>query len=181
MAISMNRWTRCYVLAICAIALWLAAIAPTGKFGKGLFLILGLASSVQLIQESQSLIFEEAMQRARVAMQQELQKTGLALETYQQEQEIEKFYLGDTSTPEVKQELMQALEALYQEDVTTATAETSTSVSEKSLYLAVVELMNLGASPTFVIEKVLRRGGRNFEEGQQMLEELLRKGRENEW
>jgi uncharacterized membrane protein YcjF (UPF0283 family) len=180
-AVTLNPWTRCYVLAICCLVLWLAAIAPTGKIGKGLFLILGLASSIQLIQESQALIFDEAMQRATEAMHQELAQTGLVLETYQQEQEMQKLYLGDTSAPEVKQELMQALEALYQENVTTATEETSTSVSEKSLYLAVVELMGLGASPTFIIEKVLHRGGRNFDEGKQMLDELLRKGRENEW
>lgn len=179
MAVALNPWVRCYVLAACCVSMWLAAIAPSGKLWKGVSLILGLTCSVQLIRESKELIFSEAMALAREAMQQELDKTSLALETYQQEQELQQMYLGDTSEPEVKEELIRALDALVQEPAAPHPAETS--ASEKSLYLAVKALLTAGKSETFIIEEVLKLRGRRWDEGKQRLEDLLQQGIENEW
>ena len=51
----------------------------------------------------------------------------------------------------------------------------------RSLYEAVSALKQKGVSDTFLIEKVLRMGGRRYPEGQAALETLLHMGTENGW
>lgn len=185
MAIHVTGWQRANVLAACTIACWLCAIAPIGKLGKGFCLILGLTASIQLVKTSQKLVIDEAYCIAYAAMQKELQQTEMALTTHAQERELQRLHGGDEPVypADVVEELRAALEALVQEEPTSdfPTSEVTSNKNKKSLFLAVNELLHAGYNETFIVEKVLRMGGGSFKKGQQLLQELLQEGKQNEW
>ncbi len=177
-----DRWLKTNCLLASAIAFWLAALSPLPKIGKGASYSLAMVAIVQLVQESRRLMISDARRGALQAMNQELEQVEIALHTQQQEQALYEIY-GATATysPEVKTELTKSLEHLYAEDSAESISETSTYTNQKNLYLAVKALMEVGCNETYIIEKVLKKGGRNWDEGHKMLQELLQSGRENEW
>lgn len=182
-----NPWTKCQIFLGCAVVFWLISLAPIGKLGKGVFLTLGLCSAVQLTRNSKPLILREAIATASAVMQKELNQTELALQTAQAEEELQRLYT-DTPTypPEVTEELVKSLEHLYTEDAAPREEKLSTSegadlTEMRSLYLAVQALFAAGKSETFVIEDVLRMGGKRWAEGKEMLRSLMELGEAEGW
>jgi hypothetical protein len=57
------------------------------------------------------------------------------------------------------------------------------SVTEayKPLYLAVTQMKEMGVSDSKIIKEVLGHEGRNFKQGQEMLEALLSLGQQHGW
>ena len=167
----------------CAICLWLAALSPIGKLGKGIALSLSMCHAVSLVKSSRELIHQEAVALAQQAMQDELTQTELALATHQQETELEHLYgVNDGTYPaEVVEDLRKSLETLVQEVQPNSTSELPASEQVKSLYLAIKSLLEAGKSETFVIEQVLHKKGRSFDEGKAQLQQLLHLGIEQEW
>ncbi len=177
-----NRWVKANCLLASAIAFWLAALSPLPKIGKGISYSFAITAVVQLVGESRRLMIQDARRGALQAMNQELEQVEIALHTQQQEQALYEIYgAAPTYAPEVKTELTKSLEHLYREDSAEHITRTSTSTSQKSLYLAVKALMEVGCNETYIIEKILKKGGRNWDEGYKMLQDLLQSGRENEW
>lgn len=177
-----SRWVKTNCLLASAIAFWLAALSPLPKIGKGISYSFAITAVIQLVGESRRLMIAEARRGALSAMNQELEQTEIALHTQQQEQALHEVYgAAPTYSPEVKTELAVALEHLYREDSAERTMAASLSTSQKNLYLAIEALMETGCNKTFIIEKILRKGGRNWEEGEKMLQDLFRLARENEW
>lgn len=176
---------RFYILALCSLTLWACSLAPIGKLAKGVCLILGLYCATETMHHSQRLINEQALAGATEAMIQELQRVELALATHAQEEELKQQYApGTTYPPEVRQELNESLEHLYQEPSAPATLDTSASTSadrnRKAFYLSVRALLEVH-SPTYVIEEILGYQGRKFHEGKVALQNLLEEGKNNGW
>lgn len=178
-----TSWTKTNIYLACAVCLWLAALSPIGKLGKGVSLTLAMCHAVSLVRSSQQLIHQEAVALAKQAMQDELTQTELALETHQQESELEHLYgVNDGTYPaEVVEDLRKSLETLLQEQNSGSTSGLPTSQELKSLYLAVKTLLESGKSESFVIEEILHQKGRNFNNGKAQLQQLLQLGIEQEW
>lgn len=185
--IGLNNWHKAYIAGICAVGMWLAATAPIGKVGKGIFLSISLMHSIALVRMSKVLIPEEAAAIAKSVMNRELQNTELVLQTNQLETELQRLYLPDgtsdgTYPPEVITELRESLEALWQTVAPESTSDYPASTSDlKALYLAIVSLLQSGKSETFVIEEVLGCRGRKYQEGKEILQRILQEGEANEW
>ncbi|MHC5831445.1 MAG: hypothetical protein ACYT04_89645, partial [Nostoc sp.] len=103
-----------------------------------------------------------------------LEHIEIALNTQQQEQALYEVYgASPTYPPEVEQELKTSLEHLYKEPSAHYTGETSASTSDdKAFYLAVRGLVE-AKGETYVIEQVLKMGGRRWEEGKRRLQQIL--------
>ncbi|NJN13659.1 MAG: hypothetical protein HC815_39530 [Richelia sp. RM1_1_1] len=178
-----NLWLKANVYLICAVVLWLAALSPIGKLGKGVALSLSMWNSVLLIKASDKLIYQQAIAIAKKAMRDELTQTELALATHQEESELQQLYrLHDGTYPtEVAEDLRKSLEALVQDNRADPTYKLTTSHELKTLYLAIKSLLQSGKSETFVIEEVLHKKGRAFNEGKAQLQEIMQIGLEQEW
>ena len=162
--------------------LWSLGLSPIGSTAKGICLFISVGCGVESIRSSRKLTEELAEQAAVAAMNEELEVLELSLATEREEQNLKKTYFPEIYAPEVKEELVHSLEALFQEPSSDIPEKTSTSQSErKALYKAVKELMENGKSATFIVEKILRQGGRNLSKGQQMLNELLEEGEKQGW
>lgn len=180
----MVNYQRFYVLALCSLTLWICSLAPIGKLAKGACLILALVCATETVQTSQRLITEEAFACATEAMVIELQQVELGLATNAQEKQLKREYATDaTYTPEVRQELNDSLEHLYQEPSAPAAPQTSASTSgnnRKNFYLAIRKLLEVH-SKTYVIEEILGYQGRKFKDGDEILKDLLQEGINNGW
>ncbi|MEH2374032.1 hypothetical protein [Nostoc sp.] len=175
-----DRWLKTNCLLASATAFWLAALSPVPAIAKGISYSLALVASVQLVGESRRLIVQDARRAALVAMNQELEQTEVALHTQQQEQALYEIYgAAPTYPPEVREELTTSLEHLYKEPSADRTGEASTSTNEnKAFYLAIKSLLEVKGE-TYVIEQVLKMGGRRWEEGKQRLQQILDEGQRN--
>lgn len=177
-----DRWLKTNCLLASATAFWLTALSPVPALAKGVSYSLALVASVQLVQESRRLIVQDARRAALAAMNQELEQTEFALHTQQQEQALYEIY-GDAPTyPEsVDRELKTSLEHLYKEPSADRTEETSTSTSnEKAFYLAIKSLLSVKGK-TYVIEQILKMGGRQWDDAERLLQQILDEGQQNEW
>jgi hypothetical protein len=177
-----DRWLKVNCLLASTTAFWLAALSPIPKIAKGISYGLAVVASVQLVQESRRLMIQDARRTALGAMNQELEQVEIALNTQQQEQALYEIYgAAPTYQQEVHQELTQSLEHLYKEPSASHPGETSASTSdEKTFYLAIKSLLE-AQGETFVIEQVLKLGGRNWERGKQRLQQILGEGERNSW
>lgn len=176
-----NRCVRVNCLASATAAFWLTALSPIPPIGKGISFSLALVTSVQLVQESQRLMIDDARRAALSAMNRELEQVEIALHTQQQEQALYEVYGAATYPPEVKEELQQSLEHLYQEPSADHPGELQASTSQKkALFLAVKSLLE-AKGKTYVIEGVLRLGGGNWRKGEEMLQQILDEGDRNGW
>ncbi|WP_445630419.1 hypothetical protein [Nostoc sp. DSM 114167] len=177
-----DRWLKTNCLLASATAFWLTALSPVPAIAKGISYSLALVASVQLVQESRRLIVQDARRAALAAMNQELEQTEFALHTQQQEQALYESYSdAPTYPPEVKQELTTSLEHLYREPSADRTEETSTSTSQKKVfYMAIKSLLEVKGK-THVIEEILKMGGRQWEEAERLLQQILEEGQRNGW
>lgn len=178
----MAAWVRANSLLGSTCVLWLIAIAPVGNIGKGIAHILALSCSIETVCYSRKLMLQQAQRGAMEAMERELEAVDLSLQAYAQEQALREIHgVSSTYSPEVREELEKSLEHLYNERSVVDTSPTSASTSQKTLYIAVVSLLEVGKSDTYIVEEVLGYKGRRFKEGQKVLQDLLQQGRENEW
>ncbi|MEI1376609.1 hypothetical protein PQG02_18710 [Nostoc sp. UHCC 0926] len=177
-----DRWLKTNCLLASTVAFWLAALSPLPQIGKGISYSLALVASVQLVGESRRLIVQDARRAALTAMNQELEQTEVALHTQQQEQALYEIYGAAPTYPkEVEQKLKTSLEQLYKEPSADHSSETSASTSnDKAFYLAVMGLLEVKGE-TYVIEQVLKMGGRCWEEGKRRLQQILEEGDRNGW
>lgn len=169
------------LLATAAVA-WLVALAPVGKFGKGTAYIVAIATSIESVRYSRQLVLQEARRGAMAAMNQEMEVVDLSLQAYSQEQALKEMYgVMPSYSPEIRQELEKSLEHLVQEPSAEHPAESSVSSSQKQLYIAVKSLLEMGKSETYIVKEVLGMGGRSWEKGKQVLQELLQEGEKQGW
>ncbi|RCJ34620.1 hypothetical protein A6769_22080 [Nostoc punctiforme NIES-2108] len=175
-----DRWLKTNCLLASAAAFWLAALSPLPQIGKGISYSLALVASVQLVGESRRLIGQDARRAALTAMNQELEQVEIGLHTQQQEEALYEIYgAAPTYPPEVDRELKTSLEHLYKEPSADRTKETSTS-QEKAFYLAIKSLLEVKGK-THVIEEILKMGGRQWDEAERLLQQILQQGKQNEW
>lgn len=184
--LTLNNFQKSYIAAACALSMWLAAQAPIGKIAKGIFLSLSLLHSVALVRIAKPLITEEAYIIAKSLMAKELKNTEMVLSERQMEGELQKLYAVEPGSdpsyaPEIIDELRNSLEALWDVVATEPGSEVTGSGNRKNLYLAIVNLLEIGQTETFIIKEVLQCQGRRYQEGKDFLEGLLQEGRENEW
>lgn len=178
----MVTWVKTNTLLGVAVVAWLVALAPAGKIGKGVAHIVAIATSIESVRYSRKLVLQEARHAAIAVMNQELEQVDLALQEHSQERALEEMYgVTPTYTQSVREEIEKSLEHLVQEPSVSHPVETSTSTSRKNLYIAIVTLLEVGKSETFIVEKILKQGGRDFEKGMKLLHELLQEGKQNEW
>ena len=177
-----DRWLKTNCLLASATAFWLTALSPLPQIGKGISYSLALVASVQLVGESRRLIAQDARRAALAAMNQELEQVEIGLHTQQQERALYEIYSdAPTYPPEVDQELKTSLEHLYKEPSADRSGETSTSTSqEKAFYLAIKSLLEVKGK-THVIEEILKMGGRQWDEAERLLQQILQQGKQNEW
>jgi hypothetical protein len=176
-----SKWLRVNCLAASTGAFWLAAFAPVPPIGKGIFYSLSMVAGVQLIQESQRMLIDDARRAALSAMNRELEQVEIALHTQQQEQALYEVYGATTYPAEVKEELQQSLEHLYKEPSADHPGELQASTSQKkALFLAVKSLLEMKGK-TYVLQDVLRLSGGNWAKGEQMLQQILDEGEQNGW
>lgn len=177
-----DRWLKSNCLLASTVAFWLAALSPLPQIGKGISYSLVLVASVQLVTESRQLIRQDARRAALTAMNQELEQVEIGLHTQQQEEALYEIYgAAPTYPPEVKEELKTSLEHLYKEPSADRTKETSTSTSqEKAFYLAIKSLLEVKGK-THVIEEILKMGGRQWDEAERLLQQILEEGQRNGW
>lgn len=180
-----TRQLRVKMLAMTAVTAWLLGLSPLGKLPRGAFLLIGLGCSLQLLQESEGLMYDEAIAKVNKSLNQKLDAKTLALQTIAAEQELEAQYNTQpeqTYQPEVLEELKQSLEYLVQETAARNEEKLTTSeVDQKALYLAIKSLLAVGKSETFIIEEILKLGGNNWKFGKQRLQQILELGESNEW
>ncbi len=178
-----SRWLKTNCLAASTVAFWLASLSPIPPVGKAISYSLALVAGVQLIQESKRLMVEDARRVAMKAINEQLEDLEYSLHTSQQEQALYEVYGASSPTypPEVKKELQESLEHLYSEPDAEHPEELTASTSQKkALYLAVKSLLEVNGE-TYVIEQVLRLGGRNWALGKQRLQQILDEGEVNGW
>ncbi|WP_081603000.1 hypothetical protein [Fortiea contorta] len=176
-----NRWIKTNCLLASTAAFWFAALSPMPAIGKGISYSLALVAGVQLVRESQGLMIQEARRGALSAMNQELEQLEIALHTQQQEEALYEVYAPSTYPPEVETELKTSLEHLYKEPSAERHDGLTTSTSQKKgFYFAVVALLEVKGE-TFVIEQILKLGGRNWAEGKKYLQQILEEGASNGW
>lgn len=169
-----------------AVLCWLLGLSPLGKLPKGVFLMLGFGCGLQLIQEAEGLIYDEAIAKINKSLNHGLDAKTLALQTLAAEQELQMQFGGQqpTYSQEVLNELRESLEHLVKEEIANAAPDTSASTSadrnRKSFYLAVKSLLEVH-SHTYIIEEILGYRGRKFNEGNTALQNLLEEGKNNGW
>lgn len=177
-----DRWLKTNCLLAGTAAFWLSALSPLPKIAKGICYSFALVASVQLVQESRRLMIQEFRRTALKVTNDHLEDVEIALHTQQQAEALYEIYgAAPTYPPEVRDELTKSLEHLYREESANYGEQLPTSTSAKSLYLAVKALLEAGKSETFVIEEVLKLRGRRFNEGQQLLQQILEEGESNGW
>ncbi|BBD69679.1 hypothetical protein NIES4072_29860 [Nostoc commune NIES-4072] len=168
-----SRWLKTNCLLASATAFWLTALSPVPAIAKGISYSLALVASVQLVGESRRLIVQDARRAALAAMNQELEQTEIAL--HSKSKRFMKFTALHRLT------LRKLERHLYKEPSAEQTGETSTSTSvDKAFYLAIKGLLEVKGE-TYMIEQVLKMGGRRWEEGKRRLQQILQQGRQEEW
>ncbi len=173
----MVDWVKQNSLLGGALCLWLLALSPVGNLGKAVCYCLALGCATESIHQSRKLIKIASRNGAIAAMNLEIEQMQLALEAHTQQQALHEIY--GTSAPEVKEEVLKSLEHLYHEP--SAKNETETSTSRQQLFLAIKALIIAEVPETFIIESVLKMGGRNWDKGKQFLQALLQEGEEKGW
>ncbi|AFZ05360.1 hypothetical protein Osc7112_0773 [Oscillatoria nigro-viridis PCC 7112] len=169
---------KMWVLSGAALALWLAPLTALDKrIGwhksmQGLSLFGAVACAItagniarKLAEESE---IEEIKTRAITADVIDEISTSAYVSQQQRQQEAELILTSPGVDVEASR---QALEAIYSNDL-----QDTASASEHPdypIYLEVCKSMEAGKSVTWIVENVLKMGGRKFSEGKAKLQDLL--------
>jgi hypothetical protein len=175
---------KMFVLSGAAVALWLVPLTTLDKrIGwhksiQGLSLGVAVACAVsagniarRLAEENE---IEEIKTRAITADVVDEIAVSAYVSQQQRQQEAEQILTSPTNDVE---EAREALEALYSKDLPESLPIAITTIEptalDKSLYKEVCKSREVGKSPTWIIENVLKMKGRKFAEGKVKLQELL--------
>ncbi|MBE9092934.1 hypothetical protein [Tychonema sp. LEGE 07203] len=178
---------KLFVLSASSVVLWLVPLAAldkrldTHKAVQGVSLCAAIACAVtagniarQLADEGE---LEELKLRAIKADVEDEISTSVFISQQQRQQEAELIL----TSPGVDVEAgRQALEAIYSSDLQETTS--ASDSPDYPIYLEVCKSMEAGKSVTWIVENVLKMGGRNFAKGKVKLESILQQfeGRLNE-
>ncbi|MEG5016006.1 MULTISPECIES: hypothetical protein [unclassified Microcoleus] len=169
---------KLFVLSASSVVLWLVPLAAldktldTHKALQGVSLCAAIACAVtagniarQLADEGE---IEELKLRAIKADVEDEISTSVYVSQQQRQQEAELILTSPGVDVEASR---QALEAIYSSDLQ-ETASASDS-PDYPIYLEVCKSMEAGKSVTWIVENVLKIGGRKFSEGKVKLQNLL--------
>ena len=169
---------KMFVLSASALALWLAPLTALDKkvswhkAVQGLSLCAGIACAVNAGRIAHKLAedaeIEEIKERAITADVIDEISTSAYVSQQQRQQEAEFILASPGADVEANRE---ALEAIYDNDL-----QDTASTSDNPDYLVYVEVCKskeAGKSSTWIIENILKMGGRKFKDGKVKLEGLL--------
>jgi hypothetical protein len=169
---------KLFVLSASSVVLWLVPLAAldkkldTHKALQGVSLCAAIACAVSAGNIARELSeqgeIEEIKKRAITADVVDEISTSAYVSQQQRQQEAELILTSPGLDVEASR---QALEAIYSSDL-----HDSTSASEHPdypIYLEVCKSMEAGKSVTWIVENVLKMGGRKFSEGKAKLQDLL--------
>lgn len=169
---------KMFVLSGAALTLWLAPLVGLNKqinwhkSLQGLSLVTAVACAVGAGNIARELSDRDEIEALKAkAIKADIQDE-IATEVYvsqkQRQQEAEALLTSSGDDVEVSR---QVLEAIYSNDLQ-ETASPSESPDYR-IYLEVCKSMEAGKSSTWVIENILKMGGRKFSEGKVKLQNLL--------
>jgi hypothetical protein len=178
---------KMWILSGTAIALWLTPLtALDKKIGwhksiQGLSLGAAIACAVSAGNIASRLAEENEIETIKTRAITADVVDEIAVSAYvsqvQRQQEAEAILAAPAEDVE---EARERLEAIYSEnlpelEVTTTTTAPEPNPLDKALYAEVVAAQEVGKSPTWIIENILKMKGRKFAEGKAKLQELLSK------
>lgn len=166
------------ILTVSGIALWLAPPfllsrkVPLHNLTTGIALIAGFACCFEsrklALKVAEEQEFEALKKAAINADMVDEVSTSVYISEQQRRQEAKKVLASTDADVEAKRE---ALEAMYSNDL-----HSEASASEHPdypVYLEVREAMEAGKSSTWIVENILKMGGRKFGDGKVKLQNLL--------
>lgn len=170
---------KMFVLSASAVALWLAPLSALDKKVswhktiQGVSLCAGIACAVKAgsiaYKLSESAKIEVIKERAITADVIDEISTSTYVSQQQRQQEAELMLASSGLDVEAERK---SLEAMYENDL-----QNSASTSDNPDYLVYLEVcksMSAGKSVTWIVENVLKMGGRKFTEGKVKLESILK-------
>ncbi|MEG4857748.1 hypothetical protein QUB75_09025 [Microcoleus sp. K1-B6] len=169
---------KLFVLSASSVVLWLVPLAAldkkldTHKAVQGVSLCAAIACAVtagniarQLVAEAE---IEELKLRAIKADVEDEISTSVYVSQQQRQQEAELILTSPGVDVEANR---QALEAIYSSDLQETASDSDSP--DYPIYLEVCKSMKSGKSVTWIVENVLKMGGRKFSEGKVKLQNLL--------
>jgi len=169
---------KMFVLSASAVALWLAPLSALDKkvnwhkAAQGVSLCAGIACAVKAgriaYKLSEDAEIEVIKERAITADVIDEISTSAYVSQQQRQQEAELMLASPGLDVEASRK---SLEAIYDNDL-----QDSVSASDNPDYLVYLEVcksMSAGKSVTWIVENVLKMGGRKFSDGKVKLENLL--------
>ncbi|MEG4521177.1 MULTISPECIES: hypothetical protein [unclassified Microcoleus] len=185
---------KLFVLSASSVVLWLVPLAAldkkldTHKALQGVSLCAAIACAVsagniarQLSEQGE---IEAIKTRAITADVVDEIAVSAYVSQQQRQQEAEAIL---TSSVEDVESAREVLEAIYSKDseepeVTTLATASEPSELDKALYAEVCKSREVGKSPTWIIENILKMKGRKFADGKAKLQDLLNQfeGRDND-
>jgi hypothetical protein len=172
---------KMWVLTGTALTLWLAPLVSLDKrIGwhkslQGLSLCGAVACAVTAGNISRKLAEEAEIEALKLRAVKADVEDEIATEVYvsreKRQQEAEAILASPSVDVEAKR---QALEAIYSNDLQeTISQKVELSESDKALYVEVQKALEADKSATWIVENVLKMGGRKFSEGKVKLQNLL--------
>jgi hypothetical protein len=169
---------KLFVLSASSVALWLVPLAAldknldTHKAVQGVSLCAAIACAVSAGNIARELSEQGEIEAIKTRAITADVVDEIAVSAYVSQQQRQQEAELILTSPGVDVEAnRQALEAIYSSDL-----QDSTSASEHPdypIYLEVCKSREAGKSPTWIVENVLKMGGRKFSEGKAKLEDLL--------
>lgn len=166
------------VLSSASLALWLAPLVGLDKkIGwhksvQGLSLGAAIACAVSAGNIARKLADENEIEelKARAIKADVVDEIGVSVYVSQQQRQQEAELILASPGLDVE-ENRKALEAIYSDDLQDAAS--SSEHPDYPIYLEVRKSREAGKSPTWIVENVLKMGGRKFSEGKAKLQDLL--------
>lgn len=166
------------VLSSASLALWLAPLVGLDKkIGwhksvQGLSLGAAIACAVSAGNIARKLADENEIEelKARAIKADVVDEIGVSVYVSQQQRQQEAELILASPGLDVE-ENRKALEAIYSNDLQDAAS--SSEHPDYPIYLEVRKSREAGKSPTWIVENVLKMGGRKFSEGKAKLQDLL--------
>jgi hypothetical protein len=169
---------KLFVLSASSVVLWLVPLAAldktldTHKAVQGVSLCAAIACAVSAGNIARELSEQGEIEAIKTRAITADVVDEIAVSAYVSQQQRQQEAELILTSPGVDVEAnRQALEAIYSSDL-----QDSTSASEHPdypIYLEVCKSREAGKSPTWIVENVLKMGGRKFSEGKAKLQDLL--------
>lgn len=172
---------KLFVLSASSVVLWIVPLAALDKAldihkalqGVSLTAAIACAVSAGNLARKQAEEDEIEAMKLRAVKADVIDEisTSVYVSQAQRQQEAELILASPGEDVEASR---QALEAIYKEDLQPVdNEEAKVSESDKSLYLEVRKALEASKSTTWIVENVLKMGGRKFTEGKVKLQSIL--------